>query len=169
LLRPPPLPTPTLSPYTTLFRSADRAHGFVYIERKADPARAAKLQARHITGLGFYPEARRFYPQHSIAAQILGYAGVDNPGLSGLELALDKPLAGRPGHETLVRDPLGHVLDSIVSAPAQNGGDISLTIDHNIQGTAEAVLRQTVQKWHAKDATAIVLDPRTGAVLAMAV
>jgi cell division protein FtsI/penicillin-binding protein 2 len=158
-----------LDPKKVYEHLADRAHGFVYIERKADPARAAKLQARHITGLGFYPEERRFYPQHSIAAQILGYAGVDNHGLSGLELALDKPLAGRSGHETLVRDPLGHVLDSIVSAPAQNGGDVSLTIDHNVQATAEAVLRQTVQKWHARDATAIVLDPRTGAVLAMAV
>ena len=158
-----------LDPKQVYEHLADHAHGFVYIERKADPARAAKLQAKHITGLGFYPEERRFYPQHSIAAQILGYAGVDNHGLSGLELALDKPLAGRSGHETLVRDPLGHVLDSIVSAPAQNGGDVSLTIDHNVQATAEAVLRQTVQKWHARDATAIVLDPRTGAVLAMAV
>jgi len=158
-----------LDPKQVYEHLADRAHGFVYIERKADPARAARLQAKHITGLGFYPEERRFYPQHSIAAQILGYAGVDNHGLSGLELALDKPLAGRPGHETLVRDPLGHVLDSIVSTPAENGGDVSLTIDHNIQATAESVLRQTVQRWHAKDATAIVLDPRTGAVLAMAV
>jgi len=158
-----------LDPKQVYEHLADRVHGFVYIERKADPTRAARLQAKHLTGLGFYPEERRFYPQHSIAAQVLGYAGVDNHGLSGLELALDKSLAGRPGHETLVRDPLGHVLDSIVSRPAQNGGDVSLTIDHNIQATAEAVLRQTVQKWHAKDATAIVLDPQTGAVLAMAV
>src|SRR6185436_12389493 len=109
------------------------------------------------------------YPQHGIAAQVLGYAGVDNHGLSGLELALDKPLAGRPGRETLVRDPLGHVLDSIVSRPALNGSDVTLTIDHNIQGAADQVLRQTVEKWHAKDGTAIVLDPHTGAVLAMAV
>jgi cell division protein FtsI (penicillin-binding protein 3) len=158
-----------LDPKKVYEKLADRAHGFVYVERKADPARAAKLQAKHLAGLGFYPEERRFYPQHAIASQVLGYAGVDNHGLSGLELALDKPLAGRPGRETLVRDPLGHVLDSIVSTPALNGSDVSLTIDHNIQGTAEAVLRETVQKWHAKDATAVVLDPRTGAVLAMAV
>ena len=148
---------------------SDRAHGFVYVERKADAARAAKLQRLHITGLGFYPEERRFYPQHSIAAQVLGYAGVDNHGLSGLELSLDKPLAGRGGRETLVRDPFGHVLDSVVSTTARDGSDVSLTIDHNIQAEAELVLRQTVQKWHAKNGTAIVLDPHTGAVLAMAV
>jgi cell division protein FtsI/penicillin-binding protein 2 len=148
---------------------ADRAHGFVYVQRKADATRAQRLQRLHIPGIGFYPEERRYYPQHGIAAQVLGYAGVDNHGLSGLELALDKPLAGRPGRETLVRDPLGHVLDSIVSRPALNGSDVTLTIDHNIQGAADQVLRQTVQKWHAKDGTAIVLDPHTGAVLAMAV
>ena len=158
-----------LDPKQVYEKLSDRKHGFVYVERKADAARAVKLQAQHIAGLGFYPEERRFYPQRGIAAQVLGYAGVDNHGLSGLELALDRPLAGQSGRETLVRDPFGHVLDSIVSSPARDGSDVSLTINQNIQGTAEAVLRQTVQRWGAKDATAIVLDPHTGAVLAMAV
>jgi cell division protein FtsI/penicillin-binding protein 2 len=158
-----------LDPKQVYERISDRSHGFVYVERKADATRAARLQRLHITGLGFYPEESRFYPQHSIAAQVLGYAGVDNHGLSGLELTLDRPLAGQAGRETLVRDPFGHVLDSIVSKTARDGSDVSLTIDHNIQGEAEQVLRQTVQRWHAKDGTAIVLDPHTGAVLAMAV
>jgi cell division protein FtsI (penicillin-binding protein 3) len=158
-----------LEPKQVYEKLSDRTHGFVYVARKADPVRAARLQRRHITGLGFYPEERRVYPQHSIAAQVLGFAGVDNHGLSGLELSLDKPLAGRAGRETLVRDPFGHVLDSIVSRTARDGSDVSLTIDHNIQAQAELVLRQTVQRWGAKDASAIVLDPHTGAVLAMAV
>jgi len=158
-----------LDPKQVYEKLTDRAHGFVYVERKADAMRAARLERLHIPGLGFYPEERRFYPQHSIAAQVLGYAGVDNHGLSGLELSLDRPLAGRAGRETLVRDPFGHVLDSIVSASARDGSDVSLTINQNIQSTAESVLRETVQRWHAKDATAIVLDPHTGAVLAMAV
>jgi cell division protein FtsI/penicillin-binding protein 2 len=158
-----------LDPKQVYERISDRSHGFVYVERKADATRAARLQRLHITGLGFYPEESRFYPQRSIAAQVLGYAGVDNHGLSGLELTLDRPLAGQAGRETLVRDPFGHVLDSIVSKTARDGSDVSLTIDHNIQGEAEQVLRQTVQRWHAKDGTAIVLDPHTGAVLAMAV
>jgi cell division protein FtsI (penicillin-binding protein 3) len=158
-----------LDPKQVYEKLSDRAHGFVYIERKADAVRAAKLERLHITGLGFYPEERRFYPQHAIAAQVLGYAGVDNHGLSGLELAADKPLAGRAGRETLVRDPFGHVLESIVSKSAHDGSDVSLTINSVIQAQAEEVLRQTVQNWHAKDGTAIVLDPHTGAVLAMAV
>jgi cell division protein FtsI (penicillin-binding protein 3) len=158
-----------LDPKQVYEKLSDRAHGFVYIERKADAVRAAKLERLHITGLGFYPEERRFYPLHAIAAQVLGYAGVDNHGLSGLELAADKPLAGRAGRETLVRDPFGHVLESIVSRPAHDGSDVSLTINSVIQAQAEEVLRQTVQNWHAKDGTAIVLDPHTGAVLAMAV
>lgn len=158
-----------LNPRQVYAQLSDRTHGFVYVERKADAVRAARLQRLHITGLGFYPEERRFYPQHSIAAQVLGFAGVDNHGLSGLELALDQPLAGRPGRETLVRDPFGHVLDSVVSTTARNGSDVTLAIDHNIQAQAELVLRQTVAHWHAKDGTAIVLDPTTGAVLAMAV
>ena len=158
-----------LDPKQLYERISDRSHGFVYVERKADATRAARLQRLHITGLGFYPEETRFYPQHSIAAQVLGYAGVDNHGLSGLELTLDRPLAGQAGRETLVRDPFGHVLDSIISKTARDGSDVSLTIDHNIQAEAEQVLRQTVQHWHAKDGTAIVLDPHTGAVLAMAV
>jgi cell division protein FtsI/penicillin-binding protein 2 len=100
---------------------------------------------------------------------VLGYAGTDNHGLAGLELTLDPSLAGRTGHETLVRDPFGHVLDSVTSTPARDGTDAYLTIDHTIQAQAETVLRRTVQKWHAQDGTAIVLDPHTGAILAMAV
>jgi cell division protein FtsI (penicillin-binding protein 3) len=158
-----------LDPKQVYAELADRSRGFVYIRRKADPTRAAKLAKLNITGLGFYAEERRFYPQRSIASQLLGYAGVDNHGLSGLELSLDKQLAGRDGNETLVRDPFGHVLEAETSRSAIDGSDVYLTIDHTIQAQAETVLRDTVRKWHAKDATAVVLDPKTGAVLAMAV
>jgi cell division protein FtsI (penicillin-binding protein 3) len=141
---------------------------FVYVQRKADPAKAAALEKRGLAGLGFYPEERRLYPQGSVASHILGFAGVDNHGLAGLELQLDKSVAGRPGSETRVIDALGHVLDVVDPRPAADGKDVRLTIDHTIQANAEAVLRQTVSKWGAKGATAVVLDPRTGAVLAMA-
>jgi cell division protein FtsI (penicillin-binding protein 3) len=158
-----------LDPKQVYEKLADRSHGFVYIRRKADPARAARLAKRGIAGIGFYPEERRFYPQRAVAAQVLGYAGVDNRGLAGLELSMDKSLAGRNGRETLVRDPFGRVLDSVTSRPAVDGRDVYLTIDHTIQAQAETVLRETVQRWQAKSATAIVLDPHTGDVLAMAV
>lgn len=147
---------------------ADKKRSFVYVKRKADPAKAALLAKRNLAGLGFYPEERRFYPQGSVASHILGYAGLDNHGLAGLEVQLDKKIAGRPGSETRVIDALGHVLDVVDPRPAVDGSNVRLTIDHTIQANAEAVLRQTIAKWGAKAATAVVLDPRTGDVLAMA-
>jgi cell division protein FtsI/penicillin-binding protein 2 len=150
-------------------RLADRSHGFVYIERQADPAQASALRRLKLGGFGFYPEERRSYPQGSVAAQVLGYVGIDGGGLSGLELEFDKQLAGRAGRETIVKDPSGRVIEVEQQRAERAGRDVFLTLDHSIQANAEEVLRQTVRKWHAKSASAIVLDPRTGSVLAMAV
>jgi cell division protein FtsI/penicillin-binding protein 2 len=147
---------------------ADRSSGFVYLARKADPAKAALLEKRKLDGVGFYPEERRFYPQGAVAAHVLGFAGVDNRGLAGLELELDKTLAGKPGSETRVIDALGRTIDVVDERPEHDGRDVYLTIDHTIQANAETVLRQTVARWGAKGATAVVLDPRNGEVLAMA-
>jgi len=147
---------------------ADRSHGFVYVERKAPPADATALARKNLTGFGFYPEERRVYPQRSVAAPVLGFAGVDNNGLAGLELQLNSVLTGKTGEETVVRDPLGHVISIENERPAREGRNVFLTLDHTIQANAEQVLRQTVAKWGAKDATAIVLDPHSGGVLAMA-
>jgi cell division protein FtsI/penicillin-binding protein 2 len=148
---------------------ADRTRGFVYVERQADPAQAAALQRLKLSGFGFYPEERRTYPQGSVASQVLGYVGIDGDGLSGLELQFDKQLSGHAGHETIVKDPGGQVIDVQQQRPETPGRDVFLTLDHTIQANAEEVLRETVHKWNAKSASAIVLDPRTGAVLAMAV
>jgi cell division protein FtsI (penicillin-binding protein 3) len=147
----------------------DKKKSFVYVQRKADPDRAAALQRRGLAGLDFYPEERRIYPQHTVASQVLGYAGVDNNGLSGLELGLERQLAGRPGKETIVRDPFGRTIDVISATPERAGRDVFLTIDHSLQARVEYILRSTVARWHAVDGTAVVLDPATGGVLAMAV
>ena len=147
---------------------ADRTRHFVYVQRKADPLEAAKLAKLSLPGLGFYPEERRTYPQRSVAAHVLGYAGVDNDGLEGLEKTLERSLAGKPGSQTIVRDPFGRAIDVIATKPERPGNDVFLTIDHRIQANAEAVLRATVKQWGAKAATAVVLDPHTGAVLGMA-
>jgi cell division protein FtsI (penicillin-binding protein 3) len=147
---------------------ADRTHGFVYIERKAPADKATALAKLKLPGFGFYAEERRTYPQGAVAAPVLGYAGVDNKGLAGLELQLDGKLTGTPGRETIVRDPFGRPIDIQSVVPAKEGKAAFLTLDHTIQANAEQVLRATVAHWHAKDATAIVLDPKTGGVLAMA-
>jgi cell division protein FtsI/penicillin-binding protein 2 len=148
---------------------ADRSSHFVYVKRKADPAKAAALEKLNLPGLGFYGEELRYYPQRSVAAHVLGYAGIDNDGLEGLERSLDKALVGKPGSQTTVRDPAGRVIDVIATKPERAGDDVQLTLDHRIQASAESVLRETVTKWGAKGGSAVVLAPRTGAVLAMAV
>jgi cell division protein FtsI (penicillin-binding protein 3) len=158
-----------LDPEELYPKLADRSRGFVYLARKADPERARTLKARAITGLFFTSEERRAYPQGRIAAHVLGYAGIDNRGLAGLELQTDRPLAGRAGHERFVRDPTGRSIDVVESVPAQDGDDAVLTLDHTIQSHAEEVLQRTVTSWGAKAASAIVLDPRNGEILAMAV
>ncbi len=158
-----------LDPATLYPRLANRSLGFVYVERQADPAQAAALAKLKLPGLGFYPEERRAYPQGSVAAQVLGYVGVDDKGLAGLEFSLDRDLAGKAGHETIVKDPAGRAISVVSDRPEIPGRDVTLTIDHTIQANAEEVLRQAVRKWGAKDATATVLDPRTGEILAMAV
>jgi cell division protein FtsI (penicillin-binding protein 3) len=147
---------------------ADRSRGFVYVARKADPKRAKALKALNLTGLGFYPEERRAYPQGAVAAHVLGFAGLDNRGIAGLELALDKKLAGRNGRQTIVRDPSGRTLDVLSAVQPVEGSNVRLTLDNTLQANAQSVLLQTVRQWGAKAATAVILDPRTGEVLALA-
>jgi cell division protein FtsI (penicillin-binding protein 3) len=145
-----------------------RGTHFSYVERKAPAARATLLAKKNLPGFHFYGEERRAYPQGTVAAQVLGFAGVDNHGLAGLESELDRQLTGTPGRETIVRDPSGKAIGVEHAVSARAGRSVFLTLDDRIQSNAEQVLRDTVTRWHAKSATAIVLDPKTGAVLAMA-
>ena len=146
----------------------DKKRRFVYVQRFADPAKAAAFLKKGFAGVLDYPEERRTYPQDATAAQVVGYAGVDNKGLGGLELEYDHKLSGHPGKQTIVRDPAGRPIDVISSSPVREGSDVFTTIDHTIQSQAEQVLAKTVETWGARAATAIVLDPTTGQVLAMA-
>jgi cell division protein FtsI/penicillin-binding protein 2 len=148
---------------------SDKRVDFVYLERKADPRKAKALENRDIVGLGFYPEERRIYPQRKVGASVVGYAGLDNEGLAGLELRYDDVLSGEDGRETIVRDPFGRLLDVVEAKPVREGQDIHVTLDHRLQAEVEQVLRETRAAWGAKSATAIVLDPRTGGILSMAV
>ena len=147
---------------------ADRSRHFVYLKRKADPALAAKLERLELPGIGFTADELRAYPKRTVAAHVLGFSGLDNTGLEGLERALDRQLLGKPGSKTIVKDPTGRVIDEVEARPERAGADVFLTLDHRLQANTEAVLRETVRSSRAKGGMAIVLDPRTGAVLAMA-
>jgi cell division protein FtsI (penicillin-binding protein 3) len=146
---------------------SDRTSQYVVVAPKASPERAAALQAKNLTGFTFQTNQRRVYPQGTVAAPVLGYMGVDEP-LGGLETGLNSVLQGTPGKAIVIRDALGQVVDTQQIQPVVNGRDVFLTLDNRIQANAEQILTQTVAQWHAKDATAIVMDPRTGAILAMA-
>jgi cell division protein FtsI/penicillin-binding protein 2 len=141
---------------------------YVYVARKASPKLATLLAKKKLPGFHFQAEEQRTYPQGSVAAQVLGYAGVDNTGLSGLELQLNSELTGANGSQTVVRDPVGRPISIQSVTPARDGKSAFLTLDHTIETNAEQVLRATVAQFHAKSATAIVLEPKTGNVLAMA-
>ena len=154
---------------TTLLRIlADRSKGFVYVYRQAPLAKARKLEKMKLPGFFFTPDSKRVYPQGPLAAQTIGFAGVDNRGLTGLEFEYDRWLTGRAGEETVVRDPAGRVIDVQSATTEKPGEDLTLTVDNTIQLYVQQVLADTRKKYSAQSASAVVLDPHTGEVLAMA-
>jgi len=138
------------------------------VARKVDAEKAERAVDLGIPGVGSYAEEKRVYPLKGVAAQIIGYAGLDNVGLAGIEKQYETTLRGAAGRETVVRDPQGRTLRVLETEKPVSGTSVRLTIDADIQFEAEQVLRRTVTSFAAEAATAIVLDPRNGEVLAMA-
>jgi cell division protein FtsI (penicillin-binding protein 3)/stage V sporulation protein D (sporulation-specific penicillin-binding protein) len=145
----------------------DPRSGFTYVDRQADPALADKATALGLPGVASYVEEKRVYPLNTVAAQVVGYAGIDGHGLAGVEYEYDKELAGTPGRQVVVQDPAGQALHVIQSVSPKPGQDVRLTIDSGIQIVADNVLAETVRRFHAKGGTAIVENPRTGEIYAM--
>ena len=136
--------------------------------RKADPQLADQALALDLPGVGAYSEEKRVYPMKTVATQVVGVAGVDNKGLEGIEYSYDSQLSGRAGSEVVVRDPAGRDLKIVKAAEPRPGVSVRLTIDQAIQFTAEQVLATTVRQYNARGATAIVENPKTGEIYAMA-
>jgi cell division protein FtsI (penicillin-binding protein 3) len=143
---------------------------FVYVLRKAEPDVAGAVRKLGLTGVGFAPESKRYYPSGDVAGPVLGSVGLDNDGQGGLEYALERTLAGQPGELTVERDPTGNDLpgtERTVRA-AQRGVDLVLTLDQSIQYETERALVDQVNAVDAKGGMAIVIDVKTGDILAMA-
>jgi cell division protein FtsI/penicillin-binding protein 2 len=121
-----------------------------------------------IAGLEFIPEARRTYPRNFLASQLLGTIGTEGKGLSGLEYSLDGLLRGRDGERRLVKDALGEAIELRETRKTKRGSNVTLTVDEAIQDKAEQVLAEVGETWRPRGATAIVMDPRDGALLALA-
>ena len=143
--------------------------GFVYLAHALPYNQAKQVLALRIPGVQGVPTMRRVYPRGSLAGQVLGFVGGEaGAGRMGLEYALNSQLAGRAGKRQVVSDAIGQPVSIAESQPERAGRALTLTLDANIQQRAEDVLAAVGSDFHPKDATAIVMQPRTGAILAMA-
>jgi cell division protein FtsI (penicillin-binding protein 3) len=151
-------------------RLSRRDKQFVYVARAVDDATAEAVRRLKLPGVDFVPESRRQYPSGSVAAAVLGKVGLDDKGLAGIEYAYDRVLTGRPGEIVLERDRDGRPIPRTVrrDVPARRGTDVVLTLDQFLQYQAERALEQQVAAIQAQGGTAIVVDTRTGDILAMA-
>ena len=143
---------------------------FVWITRKTTPEKGAAVKALHLSGVGSKRESKRYYPGQELAGQILGFVGMDNVGLEGLESAYDKYLRGDVLRIRGMRDSRGRVILT-TDSPRLNtleGSSIVLTLDQYIQKVSENALERVCREYHANAAVALVMDPFTGEVLAMA-
>jgi cell division protein FtsI (penicillin-binding protein 3)/stage V sporulation protein D (sporulation-specific penicillin-binding protein) len=142
--------------------------GFAYVARQVPRSRAQALIDAELPGVGQYPEERRMYPAGRVAGQLLGRVDIDGVGREGMELLYNNSLTGTPGTQITVRDPQGIPIDVLKLQRERDGRDVQLTLDRILQQEAERVLAATVKRTGAESATAIVMQPRTGEILAMA-
>jgi len=145
-----------------------RDTGFVYLARQLPADRADAIQKLNVEGIELIPTSKRSYPRDWLASQVLGNVGVDGKGLSGLEYADDKLLRGHDGVRRMTKDALQQPIGVRDVVPATPGKTLRLTLDASIQSKVEAVLGAVGQVYRPKGATAIVMDPRTSDILALA-
>jgi cell division protein FtsI/penicillin-binding protein 2 len=147
---------------------ADRSSGFAYLAREVDLATADRVRKLDVPGVVTVPSTRRIYPEGKLAAQVIGTVGVDNQGLTGLEAADNDLLGAASGERSVTVDGLGKEIERNTISGAQQGEDLKLTIDSEIQARTEQVLAEVGEAYQPKGATAIVMDPRSTQILAMA-
>lgn len=155
--------------YVTLKRRLNYKHReFVYLKRQLTPTESANVKAMDISGVFLKREYRRYYPEGEVTAQVVGLTNIDDSGQEGLELAFNTQLEGIPGLKRVIKDRLGHIISEIqqIREP-KPGKDIALSIDRQVQYVAYRALKEGYRKYQAKGATAVVLDIRTGEILAM--
>jgi cell division protein FtsI (penicillin-binding protein 3) len=155
-------------PEDALLRKLAKRTNFVYVGRGVPGPQADKLQKLKIPGLTYIPRYKRDYPLDWTASQLLGSTGTDDQGLGGLEFSLNKKLTGTDGQRRVVKDAMGQPIEMRDTKPVRPGHNVRLTLDASIQDRAESVLNDVGRTWQPKGATAIVMEPNTGAILALA-
>lgn len=152
-----------------VYKKLTQEVGFVWLKRRIDYDSSQKLKALEIAGVELVEESKRFYKQDSLAAHLLGFVGDDNQGLTGFESIYDQELKGVPGHIVIERDAHGRSIPEAVHQyiPPVSGNNLTLTIDQTIQFFVERELDKVVETYQPKLAVMIVMNPKTGEVLAM--
>ncbi|MBW2645739.1 MAG: penicillin-binding protein 2 [Deltaproteobacteria bacterium] len=152
-----------------LLKKIDSSKSFVWIKRHAGPTEVSQIKALKLKGIDFIKESRRFYPNKSLAAQVIGFTGTDGCGLEGLEYACESMLKGETTTQTVLKDALGHIFSASKDNDIDRDGyNVVLTIDKNIQYIVENALSEGVKTANAKSGIAVVVAPKTGEVLAVA-
>ncbi len=148
---------------------ADDTRDFVYLKRQLPPDQAAKVVRLNLPGISLQREYRRYYPSAEVTAQLIGFTGQDDNGQEGLELALQDQLGGQVGTQRVIKDRRGHIVEDVANLRAPKpGSDVVLSIDSQIQYLAYRALKNAVDKHRAKTGAVVVLDARSGEVLALA-
>ena len=148
---------------------ADKSKGFVYLERLVEPPKAEQIKALKITGLHSKPAYRRYYPAGEVAAHILGITNIEDNGQEGLELAYQSWLTGEPGAQRVVKDRPGNVVEILERLKAPKPGrDLALSLNQHIQYLAFRELNEAMERNQAKAGAVVVLDAKTGEILALA-
>lgn len=142
--------------------------GFVYLARKLPADQAEAITKLKLAGIDQTPTTLRSYPRNWLASQVIGTVGTEGKGLSGLEYGFEKLLRGTDGERRTVKDALGAAIDIQDVKPAESGATVQLSIDSALQAKTEAVLTEVGETFRPKAATAIVMDPRDGELLAVA-
>ena len=141
---------------------------FVFVKRQVPPQVAEQIAALRLPGIHQEKEYRRFYPAGEMTAHLVGFTGVDDKGLEGVELAFQQALLGRAGARTVIRDRRGNIIEDVgATRPPRDGSDVVLAIDSKIQYLAYSHLKATVAESKAKGGGVVVLDTRTGEILAL--
>jgi cell division protein FtsI (penicillin-binding protein 3) len=153
---------------TNLRKKLSSNKKFVWIKRQATPRETQKVKDLKLKGISFIPEQNRFYPSKKLAAQALGFSGIDGRGLEGIEFYYDKYLKADKNKFTIFKDALGYGFSGKKLPVNYNGKNLILTIDMTVQYITENALKETVEKYNAKSGIAIVMDPATGAILSLA-
>lgn len=152
-----------------LLNNLEKKRSFVWVKRQVTDRGAEEVKRLKIKGIHFLRENRRYYPDVYLACHLLGFAGVDAQGLEGLELTYDRYLKTKTGYSNAMRDALGRRIYSELDVGySVQGHDLTLTIDKRIQHITEMSLKKAFQNTQAKGAMAIVMNPKTGEILAMA-